>query len=257
MEFHANGEAVGVRFGRLLSKPVHLLPNAKEMLHVMADLMRKDISLGKVSGGAKTSREFIEEGEVQIHLLIGRAVKRADGRRSRSAGRVHRPGKENQPGIFVGATYLRKERSPGVFRIRQNNRRKLAKFVCRRAAWARFLRRSGPSLQPLDHCEDRKGIRACRITHGQDEENASDSQPACSGRPQAAAVIYIAAFPSVSQAHRGIARLLGVFLIDRLNEFIRFHDRAVHVFHELIDLRINFHEFALDRGNGPSIEVVL
>ena len=46
----------------------------------MADFMCDDVGLSEVTGGAKAVREFIEEGQIQIHLVIGRTVKRPDDR---------------------------------------------------------------------------------------------------------------------------------------------------------------------------------
>ncbi len=59
---------------------MHLFRDAKEILHVMTDLMGDHIGLSKVTSRSKTMRHFIEEGKVQIDPVIVGAIERTNGR---------------------------------------------------------------------------------------------------------------------------------------------------------------------------------
>src|SRR4051812_42784687 len=56
---------------------------------MMADLVSQHVCLREVARSAEASIEFIEEREVDINLLIGRAVKRPGFGASSSAPRLH------------------------------------------------------------------------------------------------------------------------------------------------------------------------
>ena len=59
---------------------------AFEVLDVMADLMGDDIGLGEVAGRAEALRQLVEEGRVDVDLLVGRAVERPHRRLAHAAG---------------------------------------------------------------------------------------------------------------------------------------------------------------------------
>lgn len=64
LEFHSDRERVSFHLGYLSLKAMYLFGDAKEILHVMADLMGDHIGLSKVTRRSKTMRHFIEEGKV-------------------------------------------------------------------------------------------------------------------------------------------------------------------------------------------------
>jgi hypothetical protein len=76
--------------------------NAEQILHVMPDLVRDHVGLGKLArfaanvAAAKARGDLIEEGGVEVDLLVGRTVERSHGALGFSAAtRVRRAAIEN------------------------------------------------------------------------------------------------------------------------------------------------------------------
>ena len=53
LKLHLDRQCVALGFRRLHTGAVHLVGKAKQVLDMMADLMRDHVSLGEVSGGAE------------------------------------------------------------------------------------------------------------------------------------------------------------------------------------------------------------
>ena len=53
---------------------MHFLGSAKEVLDVMAHLVRNDVSLGEVSWGTKPYLEFLEKAQIQIDFAVDGAI---------------------------------------------------------------------------------------------------------------------------------------------------------------------------------------
>src|SRR3546814_20837408 len=68
---------------------------------MMADLVRDDIGLRGVAGGAETLFEFAEEGGVEIDALVGGAIEGAHRRLRRAAARPVLVGEEIERGLLV------------------------------------------------------------------------------------------------------------------------------------------------------------
>ena len=49
---------------------MHLVEDAKDLLHVMADLVRDDIGLGEIARRAEALLELVEEAEVDVEVLV-------------------------------------------------------------------------------------------------------------------------------------------------------------------------------------------
>lgn len=81
---------------------------------MMADLVGDYVGLGEFAGRPEAGSQFIEEAEVEVHLLIARTVEGASGAGGLSAARINRIAKEDQFGTAVGwATLRRKQCLPG------------------------------------------------------------------------------------------------------------------------------------------------
>ena len=75
VQFDLNGHTL--RAGRIGT--ARLVQHTDQVLHVMTVLVRQHVRLGKGAAlRAKARLQFIEEIQVQIDLLIGRAVERPD-----------------------------------------------------------------------------------------------------------------------------------------------------------------------------------
>ena len=78
-----------VRFlARCMRAPgFHLLGDAEQRLHVMADFMRDHVGAGEVAGCAEALRQFLEKREIEVDIAVTRAIKRPR-RRAGEAGTV-------------------------------------------------------------------------------------------------------------------------------------------------------------------------
>ena len=88
-----------VRFGLagLALQPRDLLAGAQEVLDVVADLVGDHVGLGELAGGLESLRELLVEGQVEVELLVGGAVKRPDRGTGRAAALESAPGRGTGP----------------------------------------------------------------------------------------------------------------------------------------------------------------
>src|SRR5579872_4265612 len=80
------GETIGLEFEsdrkRIAFRRITLLEaadlplDAEQLLHVMTDLVREDVGLRELAGRAETCAQLVVKSEIDIYLLIGRAVER-------------------------------------------------------------------------------------------------------------------------------------------------------------------------------------
>lgn len=96
---------------------------------MMTDLVRNDIGLGEFTRRMKALLQIIVKGQVDVDLVIARAVERPHRRLGKPAGRTHRAGEEHQLGFFVSAASGAKNRTPGVFGVGKNHRHKTRLLV--------------------------------------------------------------------------------------------------------------------------------
>src|SRR5688572_3315702 len=74
------GERVAFALAHVGAGLPDLLLDAEHGLHVVPDLVRDDVGLRKVARRAEAARQLVEEAQVDIDLLVGRAIERADRR---------------------------------------------------------------------------------------------------------------------------------------------------------------------------------
>src|SRR5438093_587047 len=73
------GQVIGARRVRLLLRP-HRLHDPERVLDVVPELVGDDVCLREVAGRSEALAQLVEEGRVEVDLLVRRAVERA-GRR--------------------------------------------------------------------------------------------------------------------------------------------------------------------------------
>ena len=79
----------------------------------------------------ETERQILEEGKVNVQLLVSRTIKRPYRRRSHTTGRVDPGCKQNQDRFTVCTTLLLKNNLPGIFGIGQNSGNKITHLLIR------------------------------------------------------------------------------------------------------------------------------
>src|SRR6267143_644328 len=100
LQFHTHRK--GVARARILSlQTANLSFNSEQVLDVMSELMGQHIGLGKFAGGTETLFQLVVKSEVDVDLLVARAVERPGGRLRLSASRSRRVPKEHEPGMLV------------------------------------------------------------------------------------------------------------------------------------------------------------
>ena len=135
LQLHADGELVVVAFRKARTHRLHLVGDAELILHVVADFVRDHISLGEVAGRAEAAFEFVVEGEVDVHLLVERAIEGAGGGAGHTAGAADLTLEEHERGRGIAAAEVgRKKLAPDVFIVGEHHPHELREFVVERLA---------------------------------------------------------------------------------------------------------------------------
>ena len=115
LQFLPHRQAVGAIHRRTAAtRLVDLVEHAGQLLHVMADLVRDHVGAGEVAGGVQFVLQLLEERQVQIHLLVARAIERAHRRAGTAAGRVHAAAEQVQLGLDIGRAMRLEDRAPAL-----------------------------------------------------------------------------------------------------------------------------------------------
>ena len=156
-QFHSDRQGLPLLFRGLALEARHLLCNPHQVFHVMAHLMRDHIGLSEVVGRAEAVGHLVEEGEVQIHVVIVGAVEGTDCRRRGPAGRLDCADEEYKSRIFI----LRpKELLPGGFRVGEDNPGEFSQLVVGRSGRCRLggNRRFRHALHAVEHVDEGQGL---------------------------------------------------------------------------------------------------
>ncbi len=88
---------------------------------MMADLVRDDIRLGKIAGGAETRFQVAIEAQIKIDFFVLGAIKRPDGRAGESAGRIDLPAEQHQLRLDVVQALLGEQIVPNDLSVFQHD----------------------------------------------------------------------------------------------------------------------------------------
>ena len=164
---------------RLLHLP-HALFDAKEVLYVMAELVRDHVRLREIAGRAEALIELVEEAEVEVDLLIDWALEWADCRRSLAAPRAHGLAKNGELRVAILLTvHLGEQLRPRLLDIVEHEGDELNSFLLCRRATHRLLRIARSGLRWY-----RTSAAAIEDVHAEDEGQnerdhcAADPHPA-------------------------------------------------------------------------------
>lgn len=160
--------------GTSLLKPMHSWFDAKQFLNVVTQLMSDHVSLRELTRRAKTRTQLVEKGEIEIDLLVFRAIKRTNRILSYPASRRVGFAKQHQLGVAVGNMRLvRQDAAPVTLHIIENERNELhlglfaliARVIGpgldgRRARWAAQERKEIAMKQQAENTEQNKASAA-------------------------------------------------------------------------------------------------
>ena len=94
------------RSGSLAPDLVDLAARAEQLLHVVADLVRDHVRPREVAARLQLALHVAVEGEVEVDVLVGRAVERPDGGAGRAAAGVDAVAVEHELGALVALALL-------------------------------------------------------------------------------------------------------------------------------------------------------
>ena len=109
-----------------------LAQDAEEVLHVVADLVRDHIGIGEIAAAAELLLHVVEEGHVEIDLLVDRAIERTHGGLRLAAARARHAAVENEPRIDIGDALLgRQHLAPDGLGLAQHGGYEIAHLIAR------------------------------------------------------------------------------------------------------------------------------
>jgi len=121
LQFHLHGDFIlHPRVARLQLPRAAF--HAYDFLHVMANLVREDVGLRKLSRCAESLAQLVVKTQVDIDLLVSRAIEGPGrGFRTSASARLRVVSEQDQLGVPVGlARLLRQDLVPGSLCVVQN-----------------------------------------------------------------------------------------------------------------------------------------
>src|SRR5687767_13672433 len=95
----------------------------------MPNLVCDHIGCGKVARRSESLVELTEERQIEVDLLIGRAIERPAGRRCRPTGGLDGPLKEHKDRLAILAASTLEDTIPRLFGVPQHNRNEFCRWV--------------------------------------------------------------------------------------------------------------------------------
>src|SRR5262249_4596102 len=200
-----------------------LRQDAEQVLHVVADLVRDHVGLREPAGlaadvaTAKARRNLIEEGGIEVDLLIGRAIERAHGAlRHPAAIGAGLAAVEDQDRRAIGLAVLGEDLLPLQVGAAQDLAHEAADLVLGRAGarggLARRLDGGGAAARRNLAAADQQGrVDAERPADEAEHHDRPDSHSAADGNAEAApaaaetavvaAILDVAGFRQIVQSH--------------------------------------------------------
>jgi hypothetical protein len=157
---------------------LHLIRDAKLVLHVVADLVRDDVCLGEVAGRLEAVFQILIESEVDVHRLIGRAIEGPHRRLAGAAGGRRRSRVEDELRVLILVPGLPEYPAPRVLGIRKHLRHEACHLVAgRRPARGHRLGRRG-NVATREKAEHHRRIDAEEVARRQGEDDRADADAA-------------------------------------------------------------------------------
>jgi hypothetical protein len=99
--------------------------NSDQLLDVMAEFMGEDVSLGEFSRSSESLLEFVKKCQIDVDLLVFRAIERPAGCLSPATTRVDAIAEQRQLRVAIGDALLTQYLSPGLLRVVKDERDEL------------------------------------------------------------------------------------------------------------------------------------
>src|SRR5688572_1908085 len=129
LELEPHRELVVLGLAHASAGGLDLVADPEEVLHVVPDLVRYDVGLREVSGRAVSPPQVLVEGEVDVELLIGRAVERTHRRLRETARRLGRLFEEDELGLTIGLTLRAEQVAPDLLGVGEDDRDEMREIV--------------------------------------------------------------------------------------------------------------------------------
>src|SRR5829696_2574973 len=125
LQLDPHRQGIGVALAHALLHLLGLGADAQKVLDVMADLMGDHVGLRELAGHAKAALQVVEEGEVEIDPLVGRAIERSHRRLADAAFGARGVAVEHQLGLAILPAELPEGGRPDVLGALQHARHEL------------------------------------------------------------------------------------------------------------------------------------
>ena len=129
LKLEANRQLLGLIIAHSSLARAHLFADAEQVLDVMSDLMGDDVSSGEVTGRIVAVFHLLEEGEVDVNLLIRGAIKGPEGRAREPTCRLNLPGEEHQTRFSVVPIHFPELLVPDVFGVTKDYRSEILERI--------------------------------------------------------------------------------------------------------------------------------
>jgi hypothetical protein len=197
LQLQPHRQGVALAFGSVALGVVHLVADAHQVLHVVADFVRHHIGLGEFAGGVEALLEQAEEVEVDVDVLVPRAVERSGGGTAGAAGGLDGAAEHLHLRHLVAGAVAAEQVRPHVFRVGQDDFHQLVFPVVAFRARAlvlllAYLDRAAAAAQ---QAEDGQGIDAEDPAADQGDHDGADAdRPAAKAKTAASAAFSTVVF---------------------------------------------------------------
>src|SRR6185295_19237241 len=175
LQLQPDRERIGVRFGGATTSGVYLVHDAQQILHMVTDLVRDDVSAREVSGGLKAVGEFLEERKVEIDLAVARTIERSHCRLGEAAGRIDGAGIEDKFRVLVSRAERSKLFGPGILGVGEHHGNEILQLRLLRAG--RRLRHIARGIAAEIALEQLRRIHAEQQGDNDDRDEAEAADP--------------------------------------------------------------------------------
>ena len=166
----------------------------------MADLVRDHVGLREVTGRAKAITQRAEEVEVEIDLLVLRAIERSRRRAGHPARGLHRRVEQDELRLTILSPHVAEQRAPGVLGVGEHGRDEVAHLVASARRGGRSRRRRHRRRRPVAALENH-----ARVEPEEEREHEQHDRPDATARDKrqahAAAILDDIALHSAHPAH--------------------------------------------------------